>query len=156
MTPKTYICPHCNRTMDLRGAYFHRQRCTARPGVRDLVRRLMQSDDPARAVPKTVYGDRADAYNAALGPDDLSAPSWRALEEQHGGWAGACKWAGYERSRKVGGVTSGMDFDDIAEGVEMEKQAAAAILQDERYGARGLPVCRVRQLPDGRTAYVLR
>lgn len=152
----TTACPHCARVLSITGFGSHAAVCAHRPGVRDLVQRLMRSDDPGCAVSKTEYDERADAYNATLGPDDLHAPLHGALESQLGNWLAACEWVGMERSRKVGGAARGVKFEVAAEGVEMDRRAARAVLEAELHGERGLAVCAVRKLSDGRTAYVLK
>jgi len=148
----TITCPHCKRELVDSPNQRHELRCVYRPGVRDLLRKLLQSDDPTRAVPRHVYAERVAAYNAALRKSDLRAPTVRALD-QLGGWGDACAWAGLERSRRVGGESNGNDFAVIAEAVQVEMETARAALRDAE---RGLPVCRVVELPDGRVRCMLR
>ncbi len=150
----TVTCPHCGIAFDAYGAPAHVASCLQRPGAIDLARRLLERDDmPGCAVSARAYAELSIAYNAQAG-DGLRAPAQRQLSEAFGGWRGVCEWAGLRFVHASAGRKRPSETDILDE-VDAAAQAARADL-DEARDYSGLPVCAVRTLPDGRTAYMLR
>jgi hypothetical protein len=147
----TATCPHCGRTLhplDTR----HATTCIHRPGVRELVTRLMERPGaPGDARSTREYAQAAIAHNAQPGYG-LRAPSQRALEEGLGGWRNVCAWVGLQYTRSARGSA---DVEEAALAEVAAAMEADACLR-ESLRTRGLPVVRVRELPDGRVACELR
>lgn len=145
-------CPHCGRSFGVYGYTQHERVCVSRPHMLELVRGLLERPDaPGKARSSREYAAAAIRHNAQPGLGQR-APSERSLDEQFGGWRAVCAWTGLEytlpptrrRTREdevIAEVAAAVD-DDRAMQRELER--------------RGLEVCRVRALPDGRVACMLR
>ena len=149
----TTTCPHCGRVMRSQGAGRHIDRCHERPGVRDLVRRLLDVDATGHACPQRDYEKRATAHNAQPG-FGVRAPSLRTLLGRFRNWDAVLEWTKLDGPIKAERVA--LPLDPILAEVAADKAAADAALEAERLGGYGLPVCSRRALPDGRVAWMVR
>lgn len=144
----TVTCPHCAAVFSVYGGAQHIAACLERPGLRDLTRRLMQdAGDPTQAIGRREYNRAVIAHNAACGPDDLRALRENSLSRICGGWAESCAWAGLERKPRYPVAPAQIDAAPVP---------PVVVVRADHYHPCGLPVCAVRPLPDGRTAYMLR
>ena len=150
MTTATH-CPHCGKPLRHNGIQQHQKVCVRRPGVRELVRRLLERPDaPGDALSSREYTARAMEHNAQPGIG-LRAPSQRALDDAFGGWRAVCEWAELRYTRKP----QSDDADEAAAIAEVVAALCADAALRAEWDDHGLPVSRVRKLPRG-VAYELR
>lgn len=130
-------CPHCTRPMQ---DAAHPARCPMHPARAPLVLAALEDPaNPGHAVGPMTY-ERRRLENGA--------PSYDALRGSLGGWRSACEAFGLvyrgKRAREDRAIA------EVAAAVDEDRE-----LQRELAG-HGLEVCRVRSLPDGRVACMLR
>jgi hypothetical protein len=148
-------CPHCHKRYNRMPA--HAVVCLQRPGIKELVRQLLERLD-APGVARTVkeYDAEAKAYNKRLGIG-LLAPSAHALLNVLASWGKVCDWV-----ELTFVLTPPRVNDKYAAATERAiAETAAAIEADAELRAawevRGLPVGRIyTSLKDKRVYCVLR
>lgn len=134
-------CPHCGRKLGGGNLSRHMDKCARNPAHYERIHAAMASPDhPGYALPQKEY----DALSNARG-----APCVRSLEKQFGDWTAACEFF------SLLSISAQRDVDEAAAIAEVAAAVEAAALHAKAMD-RGLEVCAVRQLPDGRVAYVLR
>lgn len=142
----TAACPHCQMAVAVNTLKTHAAACPERPGVQArLYEAVARPEVPGAAITETEYRERYER-----GELDPALPSPYSLLAHFGAWGGVCAWLGLRPAR-----------DEELRAAQELAQAAAdqervrAIMRQER-GPRGLEVCRVRELPDGRVACMVR
>lgn len=151
MTTTTATCPHCGAALTVAGLARHESICYARPGLWERLRAAMErADRPGVAISSDAYRDVAPVQGL---------PSYESLTRQLGGWAQICNWVGLQPGQRRG-YAKGTRRPPTGRGAEAESEVAAMLEADAELRAawdnRGLEVCRVRKLPGGDVAYVLR
>ena len=137
LTPPVTTCPHCRRYMQ---DVTHPARCVAHPDLRPLIlAALTDPADPARAVGPSAYELRA----AGTG-----APGQERLRNVFANWRQVAKFFGLSYRDRTD--REAQAIAEVAAAVDEDRE-----LQRELAG-HGLEVCRVRSLPDGRVACMLR
>ena len=137
LTPPMSVCPHCHHHMQ---DATHPARCVAHPDLRPLIlAALVDPDNPGHAVGPSVYEARAA---------NTGAPTQERLRNVFDNWRKVARFFGlYYRGRVD---KEAQAIAEVAAAVEDDKE-----LQRE-LEVRGLAVCSVRPLPDGRVACLLR
>ena len=144
-TRYTASCPHCARVISAAHMATHVAICPRNPEHRErITAALADPDRPGYALTRTAY----DANCAAL-----RVPSSSTLERQIGSWSATCALFGLRVAPAGRPAPQRRETEAMSE-VVAALEADAELRQRER--ARGLEVCRVRELPGGRVAYVLR
>lgn len=140
-------CEYCGKMVGNGGRHMHVRSCLYRPGVIEAVRAVMDPDGAG-------VGMSSNNYDDARAECGASVPSSDALGRQCGEWADVLAFLGLERApytKKPKGAAGKRERRAIADAAEEMQRAREALRYDP-----GLPVCRVRELPDGRVAYMLR
>jgi len=130
----------------------------------------MQPKTPRRATPLFTIDEIAKEM-WRLSPDGIHGPSWRHWENNSKGvfpdpkallrdvevssWPQLIMQCGLKPDKRSPNRKRSVVPGDIEEEICQATQVHRAALQSAR-GRDGLQVCRTRQLPDGRVAYVLR
>lgn len=158
MSESLITCPHCGRTLWATQFGKHNGRCPCDPTLYDAIRAGLDAGGG--------YAVRSTAYAAQAAAHRLPSRAW--LVATHGSWQAAVEYYGLamteealSQSASRSGRTRGqsrraaqLDAEIGAEVDALTEEAQRAI-EAARYPS-GLAVCRVRELPDGRVACVLR
>ncbi len=134
------VCPHCREWVGSTGYANHVLHCFGNPDVQVLTKRLLD-DGGGSIVRRDVYNNRR-VNTVAL--------THMALREHIGSWLDVAEYYGL-----LGGPAA-LEHAELKQ-IEVERQAVAMeqrILADEMN--HGFDVCRVRELPSGGVAYMLR
>lgn len=154
MKPIMYTCPHCKRHFAPCGGEAHALMCMHAPDMPARVRAALEDPDrPGVALSIRAYSERAPQF-AAAGRDALTrawGPTWADVARRVGLKPG--QKSGPMKGTQNAGRRAATENAAIA---EVEAALAADADLREQWERRGLPVCGVRQLPDGRMAWMVR
>ncbi len=144
-------CTHCGKAYDDRTVAAHEARCIANPTVHAAtLTALSDPDKPGHALAPVEYGVR-QAGTAAAGRE--------SLQYLYKNWAGVCEAFGLIPPPLRGAKSGTRSARRTAEEIELQQvqaDAEAAARHRAEMEHNGLKVCRVRELPDGRVACMLR
>lgn len=150
---RVYTCPHCGRGFAQGTGPAHTLTCIHAPDMAERVRAALEDPDrPGVALSTRAYDERAAQFNAA-GYDTLVrawGPTWADVA-QHVGLE-----PGQRRGTKKGSRAAQVSAEARAMAETEEALASDAELSAYWNGDRGFEACRVRRLPDGRAAWMLR
>ena len=141
----TAACPHCARVISAAHMPTHVSICPRNPENSErIAEALADTSRPGYALTRVEYDVRA----AAAG-----TPSSSTLQRQLGSWARACAMFGLRVAPVRRPAPERRDAAAMQEVAAM-LEADAELRRHER--ERGLEVCRMRELPGGRVACMLR
>lgn len=155
-TTDAATCDYCGAELRPSLKSRHEAVCYARPGLWLKVREVMENPNkPGTAI-------SLQAYQAIA--TSRGVPSYQALSAQLGNWHQLCRWVGLEPGPRRGyekGTRPGTQAKvRIAHEAKVLAEVAAAVDEDRamqrELDGRGLEVCRVTALPDGRVRCMLR
>lgn len=148
-TPHT--CPHCGRLLLVQNVSAHAPACVRDPANHARVAAVLPDPD------RPGYAVSSIEYNRLSGR--LRLPSLESLRREYGSWMNACRAFGLKSVNRYGGYRSPAisEAERIAAlDAEVERMQAAASPANPYREWSGLPVCGVRELPDGRLAWMVR
>mgnify|MGYP001171484753 FL=1 len=148
-------CPYCGNKYKAQIAHRHIGVCIKRPDMCDLVRSIMDADGSGVGCALRDYQQRAIAHNARQGYG-LRAPSTQALRNAFGVWANVLAWLDLAAPARATQTAAQRDEREAVAIAEVAAALEADAELRESLRTRGLPVVRVRELPDGRVACELR
>lgn len=137
------VCPHCQKQFGAKALAPHARGCVERPGVKELVQRLAESDVPGVAAGSEHYRQAVREYNSELeSPYSLRAPALVTLTKWVGDWDTITVWCGLMTS-----------IEHNLQRLREESRQARAILDAERNRGGALEVSSVYQRRDDRRFY---
>lgn len=155
MKPAPFICPHCGQKLAPSVGAYHAATCVHAPDAAQRVRAALEDpDNPGVALSVRAYEARADQYSVARKERLIRTwgPTWADVARHLGLQPG--QHAGTKKGTHTRAQREGAEARAIAE--TEEALARDAELRAYYDGGRGFEACRVRTLPDGRTAWMLR
>lgn len=150
-------CPHCEREVPANIADMHATICVHRPEMKARIAAALTSDVPGVGA-RIVDYQRARAINGAA---DVTT----VLRAFGGTWDAVLAAFGLtprppkrrpERTPEQQRMTARQREDAAIADVAAMRAAAQQALTNERNRQYGIEVCRVRSLPDGRVAMMIR
>ncbi len=151
------VCPHCGREVPGNLADMHASVCARRPEMLTRIAAALVSDVPGVGA-RIVDYQRARAINGAA---DVTT----VLRAFGGTWDAVLAAFGLtprppkrrpERTPEQQRMTARQREDAAIADVAAMRAAAQQALTNERNRQYGIEVCRVRSLPDGRVAMMIR
>ena len=149
MTPAP--CPYCGRTVGGGKLHSHSGICVRNPAVHARIAAVIADPNrPEHALASPVY---------EIVAQQRGLPARATLTAEYGNWAAVCAAFGLKPPGKRGGYRSPAMSEAkrmAALDAEVERMHAAAAPPSVYREWSGLECCAVRELPDGRLAWMVR